>query len=531
MSENNTPTNEDASNPDSAAGSDYIDVLDTSGAGGPFIPRPPGTGPGDPPHTGGGSGPHPKPQPPPPPAEDFIIEVELAPGVEDIAFLSGLTPLESTGGGAPDEPEFTKIARTYGLIEARPVFTREQVERDEARISALRNESRAPENRGGPESAGAQLNERDQLPPLSRFVRLRFPPSASPRAILTQLNALPQVRRAAVVPRTAPPAIPSDPMIGSSGSSLSPDAKGIERQWYLHRTRVKQAWQITRGAGVVIADVDWGFMTTHRDLTGAIERTYNAVDGSNDVTHGPERPHGTAVLGLAGARADGFGLAGYAPDTALWAIQGDSAVGAAQFDEPWCEAIDYVIRTSAEARRKVIIVEVQTEYGGNYEQVPSFHRAILAAIAADCVVCVAAGNGPRRADQDDYGIPFEPTGSILVGATDFELNLRSWFSNHGPTVDVSAPGDAEHDVTCGEFDNGVVVNNAYRNQFGGTSGAAAKVAGAAALMLAANPKLSHSEVREILKTTGSPLDTDEPIGKFLNTEAAVLEAHRRFEEL
>ena len=45
------------------------------------------------------------------------------------------------------------------------------------------------------------------------------------------------------------------------------------------------------------------------------------------------------------------------------------------------------------------------------------HRAIRAAIADGCVVCVAAGNGNRPADRTDADEPFDPTGSILVGAT------------------------------------------------------------------------------------------------------------------
>ena len=54
------------------------------------------------------------------------------------------------------------------------------------------------------------------------------------------------------------------------------------------------------------------------------------------------------------------------------------------------------------------------------------HRAIRAAIVDGCVVCVAAGNN-RPADQTDSSEPFDPTGSILVGATayDDKLNKRA----------------------------------------------------------------------------------------------------------
>ena len=172
------------------------------------------------------------------------------------------------------------------------------------------------------------------------------------------------------------------------------------------------------------------------------------------------------------------------------------------FEEPWAEAIDFVRRTDAGGRRKVIILEVQTGTGGNYEQIPSVHRAIRAAIADGCVVCVAAGNGNRPADRTDGDEPFDPTGSILVGATAYDerLNKRAWFSNYGSRVVVSAPGDPRHDLTCGQ-----AADNAYRNGFGGTSGATPKVAGTVALMLSVNPQLSHDDIRDILAGTGAPL--------------------------
>jgi len=86
---------------------------------------------------------------------------------------------------------------------------------------------------------------------------------------------------------------------------------------------------------------------------------------------------------------------------------------------------------------------------------------------------------------------------------------------------VSAPGDDEHDVTCGIEDG-----KPFKNDFGGTSGAAPKVAGAVALMLEANPYIRHSDLREILNRTGTHIVTedDKPMGRFLNCEAAVLAA-------
>ena len=293
-------------------------VLDTSGAGGPFIP-PATSGRGPTGVMGSASGAVPS-------NEELIIEVELAPGAASIG--SALTAntagfLAGTGGAAPpSDSGLSVVLRQYGLQEARPVFTREQVQADEARTTTLREAAvlgTAPLD---------QVSALERLPSLANFVRLHFPPGTPPGEVTAALKRIPEIARAVAVPRAAPPMLalsvpaPTDPLIGLSSGPIGPDpVTGLEWQWYLHRTRVLPAWRYARGANVVTADIDWGFRTTHQEFHLAIERTYNAVNGGNDVTQGNDAGHGTAVLGIAGARANNTGIAGYAPEATLWAIQ------------------------------------------------------------------------------------------------------------------------------------------------------------------------------------------------------------------
>ena len=354
--------------------------------------------------------------------DELIVEVELVPTASHLArtIVSDTSKsFESLGSTAE---RFAGVLREYGMAQARSVFTQEHMQSEEARTKKLLDDvalGAAPLDR---------LESIRRLPPLSGFIRLRFPAGTRESEVIESLNGLPEVTRAVRVPRAAPPSVPGDPFIGTDGSDPSPPPGSVfQRQWYLHRTRVPQAWPFSRGADVVIADIDWGFRTGHQEFEGAIELTYNAVDGSDDVTHGDDVGHGTAVLGLAGARASADGIAGYAPEAKFWAIQGDSSVNPATFEEPWVEAINFVRRTDAGTRRKVIILEVETGAGGNYEQVPSVNREIRAAIADGCVVCVAAGNGTRRVDLTDAGPPSSPPNRLSLvqqPSTPLRTNVR-----------------------------------------------------------------------------------------------------------
>ncbi|MGC2998625.1 S8 family serine peptidase, partial [Streptomyces sp. G35A] len=450
------------------------------------------------------------------------------PGVVEVEFRQGVTPaVTERGDGAPaqvrsltDGPplnDFNGVLEANGLLAAEPTF----------RITA--EEATAVQA-----DAAARGHE---IPHLARFLTLHFADDADTVAIARRLDALPEVERAVAVPTALPPTVTAgagtlapagpltEPLVGSGGTVVVDTATGLENQWYLFRCGVDQAWSRSTGRGVVIADVDWGYRTSHQDLAPNIARTHNSFDGSTDVTHGTSVEHGTAVTGLSGASANRLGMAGIAYDATLWAVQADSGTGEPTGGNAWANGIEWVRTTDSGGRRKVVIVEVQTGAFGNYEQVPSVNAAIRTAIAEGVVVCVAAGNGDRDASLADDGTPIPETGSILVGATayDASVNRRAWFSNYGSRIVVCAPGDSAHDLTCDSTSD-----SAYRNGFGGTSGATPKVAGAVTLMLAADPGLRHAEVRRMLRATGTPVSPDpdpaKEVGAFLNVGAAVREA-------
>lgn len=363
-----------------------------------------------------------------------------------------------------------------------------------------------------------------------RFVTLKFPADADVLSIAKELRKLPEIARASAVPKFTPPSVPLDePLVGMNDqvTNMICWSNGcLQNQWYIFRCGVNRAWNVATGKGVTIADIDWGFNPNHQDLELRIGLTQNMLPdslSSTVVANGNRLDHGTAVLGLAGARINDLGMAGTAYEANLWAIQ----AGSESVIDPacWVAGIDFVRATSSDGR-KVIILEIQTASCGNIEMVPSINKAICDAIADGVVVCVPAGNGSPTLDAgiDDDGNPIPPTGSILVGATKFDpaTNIRA-SSNGGTRVVVYAPGDRNHDVTC------ALSRDKYRNKFGGTSGAVAKVAGVVALMLEVNSQLTHHEVRDILSQSNVPVvdDSGQQVGVLLDAKQGVCEALRR----
>jgi subtilisin family serine protease len=376
-----------------------------------------------------------------------------------------------------------------------------------------------------PEKRDSEQDNKQQkdIPNLKNFYTLYFPEDIDVTEISKQLKQFPEIIQAAPMPTTLPPSTPlNEPLVGNTDQIVLDPTTNLENQWYIFRCRANTAWNRSIGNNVVIADIDWGFLTTHQDLVNRLEmnNAHNSFDNSNVVDFGPHVFHGTGVMGLAGADDNNIGMAGFAFGAALWPIQGNAGPGPAAPGNTWANAIDFVRQRNSNGRRVVIILEVQTGSFGNIEGDIAVNAAIRTAINDGIVVCVAAGNGDRDVGIDDLSNPITPTGSILVGATIFDptQNRRANFSNWGEEVVVSAPGDLSHDLTCLNTNNA-----AYRNGFGGTSGATPKVAGIVALMLSLNPNLTHNEIREILNTTGTDIVTavDRPVGTFLDSTAAI----------
>ncbi|MEZ2318961.1 MAG: S8 family serine peptidase [Microcoleus sp.] len=273
-----------------------------------------------------------------------------------------------------------------------------------------------------------------------------------------------------------------------------------------------EAWDIQKGSkNVVVAVVDTGVDYNHQDLaaniwrnTGEIAgdgidndrngyiddvRGYNFINNNNNPTD--IASHGTHVAGTIGAVGNNnIGVVGVSQNVSImplmvFKIYPDGKLLAST--DALVKAINYATQKGAKV--------INASYGG-----PSFSQAQKDAIAdankKGVLFVAAAGNDAKNNDTvahypSNYDLP-----NIIAVAATTDSDLVAFFSNYGNnSVDLGAPGQN-------------ILSTIPGNQYGfksGTSMAAPHVAGAAALLLAQNPSLSVTQLKNILMRTTDPL--------------------------
>ncbi|MBV9880830.1 MAG: S8 family serine peptidase [Gemmatirosa sp.] len=276
--------------------------------------------------------------------------------------------------------------------------------------------------------------------------------------------------------------------------------------WAHGKIRLSTAWKITKGtAAVRVAVLDEGVDTSHPALKGAVaaERDFIGDNGNSAMPDGNDA-HGTACAGIILAR--GTKAPGIAPRCSLVAarIAMDDGSGNWVFDDyATADAIDWCWRNGAAV--------LSNSWGGG---APSdaisraFGRARTQGRGGKgALVCIAAGN-----DQIAIDFPGNLPGYVTVGASNpkDERKTRTssdaetwWGSNFGPTMWLLAPGVFIHTTDIAGA-SGYETGD-YTATFNGTSSATPHVAGAAALMLSANPTLTASAVRTLLSSTAKAI--------------------------
>lgn len=245
---------------------------------------------------------------------------------------------------------------------------------------------------------------------------------------------------------------------------------------------------------IVVAIIDTGIDATHVDLDGG------KVIGWQDYVNGGTAPyddngHGTHCASIAAGSGDGnASYTGVAYGAALVGVKVLDATGSGSLSNVDA-GIDWCISNKATYGIRVISLSLGTS--GSSDGTDSTSTAVNNAYNNGLVAVVAAGNsGPARYT---IGSPGAAANAITVGAmadTGEKGFYLASFSSRGPTADdrvkpdVCAPGV---NITAAKANS----TNLYVT-YSGTSMATPFTAGTAALMLAANPSLTPSQVKSTI---------------------------------
>jgi subtilisin family serine protease len=346
--------------------------------------------------------------------------------------------------------------------------------------------------------------------------------SLSQEEMIQKLNADPDVLYAEPNYEVQSTRLPNDPYFSEewalSNNGQYQGVAGVD-------IGMSSVWdEVTGSSAMIVAVIDTGVDYTHPDLAPNIwvnsaEIPGNKIDddqnGYVDDVYGydfyhdegdpmDDRYHGTHVAGTIGAVGDnGIGVTGIGWNVQLMALKflgpdGNGPLSGA------IEAIDYAIKNGA----KILNNSWTFTYPGltglptgpSEEPVQSLRDAIRKADEAGAIFVAAAGNDGVSDDANPHYPASYSLGNIVsVAATDNKDNLAN-FSDYGATsVDLGAPG--------------VVIFSTYPTWkenppyhfLSGTSMASPHVAGAAALLWAANPSLTHRQVIDQILQGAQPI--------------------------
>jgi len=232
----------------------------------------------------------------------------------------------------------------------------------------------------------------------------------------------------------------------------------------------------TTASNASIYVIDTGIHIWHSEFGGrAVWGTNTTGDGIDTDCNG----HGTHLAGIAGGTS--FGVAKGARLVAVKVIStcgsGSGGLGSV------LAGIDWVTINHGPASVALLTL------GGDVT--PALDLAVQNAIAAGVPYVLSAGNSNSNACNFSPGRT--PT-AVTVAATT-NSDFRASFSNHGPCVDLFAPGQNITSV----WNNPSVINT-----LSGTSQAAAFVAGVAAKYLDGNPTATPAAVTTALVGAATP---------------------------
>ncbi len=263
-------------------------------------------------------------------------------------------------------------------------------------------------------------------------------------------------------------------------------------EWGINKIRAPEVWPTTKGAGIVVANIDTGVRYTHNAVVdqyrgnngdGTFDHSGNWKDPSSicGATPCDNNNHGTHTMGTMVGDDDAGNQIGVAPEAEWISCKGCSTNSCSGSHLITCgQWILDPNEDSSGSDQPDIVNNSWSGGGGN-----NWYMGIVDGWRA-AGIFPAFANGNSGPNCGTAGSPGDYFQSFASGATDIGDNIAS-FSSRGPSAfgpvkpDVSAPGVSVRSSTASG-------DSSYSN-FSGTSMASPHTAGSVALMWAADPAL------------------------------------------
>ncbi|MFD8524446.1 type VII secretion-associated serine protease mycosin [Streptomyces capillispiralis] len=268
-----------------------------------------------------------------------------------------------------------------------------------------------------------------------------------------------------------------------------------DRQWHLDAMRADDMWKMSTGRGVTVAVIDTGVDASLADLQGQVlkGKDFSEHAGDEDTDHSG---HGTAVAALiagTGARGGVSGSYGLAPGVKILPIRMPEVIEAYDFNSraAFSGHMSTAIRFAADTDAQIINISMGqfNSRGKNDVGTPALADAVKYAIDKGKLIFAAAGNEGGKSNRPGY--PASTPGVVAVGSINEKIE-RSSFSEWGPEVDVTAPGENMIHACPG-------ATEVCRSE--GTSYATAIASASAALIWAKHPEWTNNQVLRVLINT------------------------------
>lgn len=304
--------------------------------------------------------------------------------------------------------------------------------------------------------------------------------------------------------------------------NLDPNDPYYGSLWGMQAIDAPQAWDVTTGdSNIVVAVVDTGIDYTHPDLAANIwtnSAEANGTpgvdddgDGYIDDVHGwdfynndsdpmDDNSHGTHVAGtIGGIGNNATGVVGVNWNVTLMPLKFLSS-GGYGYTSDAVAAINYARRNGADI--------INASWGGGGYST-ALNNAIQAFDNNGGIFVASAGNSARSNDST-ASYPANYPNVVSVAATT-QSDALAYFSNYGVnTVDIAAPGYGILSTVPGGYAS-----------YSGTSMAAPHVSGAMALVWAAHPDWTNTQVVDAVLNNADPILLNRVTHGRLNVAAAI----------